>query len=67
MNLRISVWGLGLGFAGLLSSRTFGFRCMNLIKKPWVLIRALNMDPRVIGPGFLNQVPTLVFRVRFSV
>ena len=34
----------------------------NLIKKPWVFIRALNMDPTMLGlygQGFLNQVPTL--------
>ena len=35
----------------------------NLIKKPWVFIWVLDMDPavvvfcRVIGPGSLNQVP----------
>ena len=32
------------------------------MEKPWVLIRVLHMDPNilgVIGPGFLNQVPTL--------
>ena len=36
--------------------------CRNLIKKPWVLIRFPYMNPNalgVIGPGFLNQVPTL--------
>ena len=35
------------------------------MKKPWVLIRVLHMDPNilgVIGPGFLNQVPTLLPR-----
>ena len=35
---------------------------MDLIKKPWVFNRVLNMNPPilgVIGPGFLNQVPTL--------
>ena len=29
--------------------------CRNLIKKPWALVRVPYM---VIGPGFLNQVPT---------
>ena len=32
------------------------------MKKPWALIRVLYMSPKyigVIGPGFLNQVPTL--------
>ena len=37
--------------------------CRNLIKKLWVLIRVPYMNPNilgvVIGPGFLNQVPTL--------
>ena len=31
------------------------------MKKPWVFIRVLNMDPDIFGvkgPGFLNQVPT---------
>ena len=35
----------------------------NLIKKPRVLIRDPYMDPKilgVIGPGFLNQVPTVL-------
>ena len=34
----------------------------NLIEKPWAFIRAPYMNPNilgVIGPGFLNQVPTL--------
>ena len=34
----------------------------NLIKKPWAFIRLPCMSPnilRVIGPGFLNRVPTL--------
>ena len=35
----------------------------NLIKKPWVFIRVLNVKPYIVGvimgPGFLNQVPTL--------
>ena len=42
------------------------FKVRNLIKKPWAFIRVLNMDPTilgVIGPGFLNQVPTLEIRV----
>ena len=30
--------------------------CWNLIKKPWVLIGVLNMDPTILG--FLYQVPT---------
>ena len=32
-----------------------------LIKKPWVFIRVLNMNPDilVVGPGVLNQVPTV--------
>ena len=32
------------------------------MKKPWVFIRALHLNPKtngVLGPGFLNQVPTL--------
>ena len=36
--------------------------CRNLIKKPWVFVRVPYMSPTiwgVIGPGFLNQVPTL--------
>ena len=36
--------------------------CRNLIKKPWAFIRVPCMNPTilgVIGPGFLNQVPTL--------
>ena len=36
--------------------------CRNLIQKLWVLIRVPYMNPNilgVIGPGFLNQVPTL--------
>ena len=38
------------------------FQCRNLIKKPWAFIRVPYMNPTilgVIGPGFLNQVPTL--------
>ena len=34
----------------------------NLSKKSWAFIRVLNMNPHivgVIGPGLLNQVPTL--------
>ena len=34
-----------------------------LIKIPWVFIRVLNMNPDmlgVLGPGFLNQVPTFL-------
>ena len=33
-----------------------------MIKTPWVLMRVLDMNPNIfggIGPGFLNQVPTL--------
>ena len=35
--------------------------CRNLIKKPWVFMDFLHesYDFGVIGPGFLNQVPTL--------
>ena len=39
-----------------------GFRCRGLIKKPWVIIRVLYMNPDASGLwglGFLNQVPTL--------
>ena len=41
--------------------------CRNMIKKPWVLIRVPHMNPNilgVIGPWFLNQVPTLYSRFR---
>ena len=34
----------------------------DLIKKPWAFIRVPYMNPTiwvVVGPGFLNQVPTL--------
>ena len=37
-------------------------KCRTLIKKPWALSRVLNVNPNicgVIGPGLLNQVPTL--------
>ena len=37
--------------------------CRNLIKKPWAFIWVPYMNPTilgVIGPGFLNQVPTLL-------
>ena len=37
--------------------------CRNLIKKPWAFIRVPFMNPTilgVIGPGFLNQVPTVL-------
>ena len=37
--------------------------CRNLIKKPWAFIRVPYMHPTilvVLGPGFLNQVPTLL-------
>ena len=43
-----------------------GANVWNLIKKPWLLIRVPYMNPNilgVIGPGFLNQVPTLM-RIR---
>ena len=36
-------------------------KCRNLIKKPWAFIGVAYMNPTilgVIGPGFLNQVPT---------
>ena len=36
------------------------------MKKPWVFIRVPYMDPNIlgfIGPGFLNQVPTLGKRI----
>ena len=38
-------------------------RYWNLIKKPWAFIRVPYYESYyfgVIGPGFLNQVPTLV-------
>ena len=40
----------------------YGVQCRSLIKKPWAFIRAPHVNPTilgVIGPGFLNQVPTL--------
>ena len=51
------VRGLGLGFGA-----RAGQLCRNLIKKPWALIRVPYMNPTIlggIGPGFLNQAPTL--------
>ena len=44
------------------------------MKKPWAFIRVPYMNPStesffsggVIGPGFLNQVPTLVLVVQAS-
>ena len=52
-------WGLGLGLE-------VWVQCRNLIKKPWACIRVPYMNPTifgVMGPGFLNQVPTLVLTV----
>ena len=31
----------------------------NLIKKPWVFMRALYMNPNTGGAGFPNQLPIL--------
>ena len=47
------MWGLG----------KLRVQCRNLIKKPWAFSRVPYMNPTnlgVIGPGFLNQVPTVV-------
>ena len=47
---------------GASSSIAFA-QCRNLIKKPWAFIGVPEMNPTilgVIGPGFLNQVATLL-------
>ena len=33
------------------------------MKKPWAFIRVPYANPTIIGPGFLDQVPTLGSRV----
>ena len=55
--------GYGVTVEVSYSGRGFlGVQCRNLIKKSWAFIRVSSMNPTilgVIGPGFLNQVPTL--------
>ena len=49
-------------YYGILSPILNPTSCRNLIQKPWVFIRVPYMNPTiwgVMGPGFLNQVPTL--------
>ena len=43
--------------------------CRNLIKKPWAFTRVPYMNPTILGviePGFLNQVPTLIFMMEIA-